>query len=357
METKAHEKKAVESEKCIIAVALFDNNTIPLIADQLRPEFFYDGQCGKLWKIILKLYSSEDAVDQVMVANVLMHNKLGGVADLARICTDFWTAPVTIESHVKTVREAWYRRSYINTLSEYLSKANDTTTVTSKLNDSFSQAMTDIGNALEVGNDLHIADGIDSTMAEWGDNRGPSTGLKMLDEITGGFIPGDYHIYAARASMGKTALMCNFIRSAALIEKIPSMGFSLEMSRQRMQTRLIGAEAKISPKRLFMKENIQPNEDMRIGKAKLRWMQSTFWLDDQSGISIEQIRYRTRRAIQEHGIKVIFVDYLQLCTVEGRTDTREQEVARVAEGLKPSGKTSTYVSLLSPNCRERRTGE
>ena len=359
-----NEKNAVDSERCIIAVSLSDNKMIPIIADKIKPDFFYDQFCARLWRIILKLYASEDAVDQIMVGNVLKLNKdkasYGTVIDLAKITSDYWVAPASIDSHIKIVREYWHKRSCIKALHEHLSKANDGTETTGEVRESFNQALSDIDRSLDLGNDLQIGVGIDDTIAEWGNKRGPSTGIKMLDEITGGFIPGDYHIYGARASMGKTSLMCNFIRSVSLIESVPALGFSLEMSRQRMQTRLIGAEAKISPKRLFMKIGINKNEEMRIDKAKLRWQQSPFFLDDQSGLSIEQLRFRTRKHVQENGIKVVFVDYLQLVSIEAKNITnREQEVARIAEGLKAIGKDlNVCVVAFSQLSREtdRRIG-
>ena len=359
-------KNAVDSEKYIIAVALTDNKTIPIIADKIKPDFFYDGFCARVWKIILKLYTSEDAVDQIMVSNVLKLNKDkekysdNPITALAKITTDYWVASATIDSHIKTVREYWHKRECIKAFHEHLTKANKGTDTSGDVRESFNQALSDIDRSLDLGNDLQIGVGIDETIAEWGNKRGPSTGLKMLDEITGGFIPGDYHIYGARASMGKTALMCNFIRSVALIESVPSLGFSLEMSRQRMQTRLIGAEAKVSPKRLFMNQNITPNEQMRVDKSKLRWQQAPFYLDDQSGTSIEQIRFRTRKHVQEHGVKVIFVDYLQLVSIERKNiQNREQEVARIAEGLKGIGKDmNVCVIAFSQLSREtdRRIG-
>jgi len=94
MDLKMNEKNAVDSERCIIAVSLSDNKMIPIIADKIKPDFFYDQFCARLWRIILKLYASEDAVDQIMVGNVLKLNKdkasYGTVIDLAKITSDYW---------------------------------------------------------------------------------------------------------------------------------------------------------------------------------------------------------------------------------------------------------------------------
>jgi len=226
--------------------------------------------------------------------------------------------------------------------------------------DKHSQIALELSASLDGDSNTHVAVGLDDTVNEWGTKRGASTGLIELDNIVGGFIPGDTHIYAGRASMGKTALAIGFVRNVVIIDKIPSLFFSLEMSRSRVQTRIIGAEARISPYKLFMGEELTLEESARVSSAIGRLKgDCPLFIDDQAGISIEQIRFRTRRYIQEHKIKVVFVDYLQLVTYEGDAQTREQEVARVAEGLKGIGKDlDVCVVALSQLSREtdRRQG-
>ena len=361
---KMHEKEAVESEKCIIAVCLTDNKVIPIVSNLIRPEFFYESRHSIIWATLIKIYNREDAVDQVMLSEVMKAQKtlakVGGIIYLSDVTTRYWTAPSIIESHCKIVREYWYRRSYIRAVYEQLNDANSSTDTTSGLMDKHSQIALELSASLDGDSNTHVAVGLDDTVNEWGTKRGASTGLIELDNIVGGFIPGDTHIYAGRASMGKTALAIGFVRNVVIIDKIPSLFFSLEMSRSRVQTRIIGAEARISPYKLFMGEELTLEESARVSSAIGRLKgDCPLFIDDQAGISIEQIRFRTRRYIQEHKIKVVFVDYLQLVTYEGDAQTREQEVARVAEGLKGIGKDlDVCVVALSQLSREtdRRQG-
>ena len=359
-----HGKVATRSEETIIAIALADNSTIPIIATQVKPEFFYSRKCARFWRIIEKVYNSEDVVDQVMVGNVIMSAKKkaerNDVVELARIASDAWSPSVTVDTHIKTVRALWHKREYVYNLVAHLDRSKEGPEPVEKIRDSFDSRMNELSMALDIGSDTHIGSDLSTAAEKWGHHRGIPTGLMMLDEITCGFMGGDYHVYAARASMGKTFLMCHFIREVCIAEKQPALCFSLEMSRYRMQTRLIGYNANISPKRIFMWDEIQPNEDMRIKKSHSTLNKTPLFLDDQAGVSIEQIRYRTRRHIQEYGVKVVFVDYLQLCTTEAdNVGTREQEVARVAEGMKAIAKDlDVCVVSLSQLSREtdRRQG-
>jgi replicative DNA helicase len=361
---KAHEKKAVESEKCILAVCMSDNKTISLASNLIRKEFFYETKNGTVWAALLKIYNREGAVDQVMLTEVLRAQKtlesIGGVVYLADLTANYWTSPTTIESHCKIVREYWLRRSYIKSVFEQLHGANDSPETTSSLMDQHSQAMLDLSTKLGGDTNTHVGVGLDDTVAEWGTRVGASTGISELNSLVGGFIPGDTHIYAGRASMGKTALAVGFVRNTVFVDKAPALFFSLEMSKSRVQTRLIGAEARISPYKLFMAEELTLKQSARVQKV-IETMKGDcpLFIDDQAGISIEQIRFRTRRYIQEYGVKVVFIDYLQLVTYEGKAQTREQEVARVAEGLKGIGKDlNVCVVALAQLSREtdRRVG-
>ena len=70
-------------------------------------------------------------------------------------------------------------------------------------------------------------------------------GFKDLDEITGGFQPGNLIIIAARPSMGKCALVANIAENAALRPRArPVALFSLEMSEAELAQRFIASQAR-----------------------------------------------------------------------------------------------------------------
>src|SRR5213076_1371860 len=79
---------------------------------------------------------------------------------------------------------------------------------------------------------------------------GTPSGFKDLDDLTGGFQPGNLIVLAARPSMGKSALALNIAQNATLGKAtegrgpVPVAVFSLEMSQVEIAHRLLGAEAK-----------------------------------------------------------------------------------------------------------------
>ena len=68
---------------------------------------------------------------------------------------------------------------------------------------------------------------------------GVASGLIDLDDITGGFQPGQLIVLAARPSMGKTALALNICDHAAIDLKVPVLFVSLEMGHLEIAERLL----------------------------------------------------------------------------------------------------------------------
>ena len=74
-----------------------------------------------------------------------------------------------------------------------------------------------------------------------------------------------------------------------------------------------------------------------------------FYLDETPGLSIYELRTKVRRLIKEHGVKVIFIDYLQLMSASTtRYSTRQDEVSLISRSLKALAKeTGTTIIALS----------
>ena len=58
------------------------------------------------------------------------------------------------------------------------------------------------------------------------------------------------------------------------------------------------------------------------------------FIDDTPGITLTEIRSKSRRLKQQHGLSLIVVDYLQLMASPRRVESRVQEVSELSRGLK-----------------------
>src|SRR5439155_340821 len=79
-----------------------------------------------------------------------------------------------------------------------------------------------------------------------------------------------------------------------------------------------------------------------------------------SGIDVMEMRAKARRLKMEAGLDLIMIDYLQLMSVRGKVESRNQEISQISRGLKAVAKELNVplVSLSQLSRRpEQRTGD
>jgi len=193
---------------------------------------------------------------------------------------------------------------------------------------------------------------------------GISTGFRDLDFMTSGMQRGDLIIIAARPSMGKTAFCLNIAQHAALHpqhhgQKAVVGVFSLEMSKEQLVQRMLCSQARVDAHRL--RTGMLGRDDWRrLGLAVGELSEAQIFLDDTPGISVLEMRAKTRRLLNEQkALDMIIVDYLQLMSGRGRNESRQQEVSQISRELKMLAKElNVPLIALSQLSRapETRTG-
>ncbi|HEV7219728.1 MAG TPA: replicative DNA helicase, partial [Terriglobales bacterium] len=164
---------------------------------------------------------------------------------------------------------------------------------------------------------------------------GLATHYTDLDEMTSGFQKSDLIIIAARPSMGKTAFAMNIAENTAIEDQKVVGMFSLEMSREALLLRLLCSKAKVDSHK--MRTGSLWREDMaKVVEAMEQLAQAPIFIDDTPGISLSEMRAKSRRLQQSQGkLDLIIVDYLQLMSGGGRRyENRTQEVSAISRGLK-----------------------
>jgi replicative DNA helicase len=163
---------------------------------------------------------------------------------------------------------------------------------------------------------------------------GTPSGFTDLDNLTGGFQPGNLIVLAARPSMGKSSLATNIAENAAMGHGSPVALFSLEMSETELAHRFIASQAKVSSDEL-RKGRVKGDRWPKVLKAVEKLAKAPLYVDDSSDIGILEIRAKARRLHSKHELGLIIVDYLQLLRPEGRSDaSRVEQVGQMSRGLK-----------------------
>jgi replicative DNA helicase len=175
------------------------------------------------------------------------------------------------------------------------------------------------------------------------ENRGSVTGLPTgfieLDRMTSGLHPAEMVVIAARPSMGKTALAMNIAEYVAIDIQKPVGVFSLEMSSQQLVQRLLCSRARVNLQRVrngFLSERDFPN--LMAAAAKLA--AAKLFIDDTPGLTISELRAKSRRLKSAHDLQLIVIDYLQLLRSPTRRaqDNRQLEIAEISGGIKALAK-------------------
>jgi replicative DNA helicase len=170
---------------------------------------------------------------------------------------------------------------------------------------------------------------------------GTTSGFHDLDDMTGGFQPGNMIILAARPSMGKSALVTNFAENVALHPERPRPValFSLEMSESELAQRFIASQASIKGDDLRKGRLNDPRKWKRVLETAARYDRAPLFVDDSSDIGMLEMRAKARRLHQQTmaeygGLGLIIIDYLQLLRTDARTDNRVQAIGEISRGIK-----------------------
>ncbi|GAB3477331.1 replicative DNA helicase [Nocardiopsis coralliicola] len=176
-------------------------------------------------------------------------------------------------------------------------------------------------------------DEIEAISAHDGSMTGVPTGFTDFDQLTNGLHAGQMVIIAARPAVGKSTLALDFARAASIKHQLTSVFFSLEMGRNEIVMRLLSAEARVPLH--TMRSGLMTDDDwQRLARRMGEVASAPLFIDDSPNMSMMEIRAKCRRLKQQHDLKMIIVDYLQLMSSPGRVESRQQEVSEFSRSLK-----------------------
>jgi replicative DNA helicase len=155
-------------------------------------------------------------------------------------------------------------------------------------------------------------------------------GLDRVYDLT---VDGTHNFVADDVVVHNSTIGLDIARSAAIKHQMPTVVFSLEMSRNEITMRLLSAEARI-PLQNMRKGTMREEDWTRLARTMGQVSEAPFFIDDSPNMSLMEIRAKCRRLKQRHGLKLVVVDYLQLMTSGKRVESRQQEVSEFSRALK-----------------------
>ncbi len=358
----------LDAEMGVLSACLYKPDLLARAVVDLQEEDFYDPRHRILFSALKALYNESPAVDGPLLLEYLrkrnLLDKVGGLPYLAEVFDRIRgsVALSLFEQYVKIVKDKAIKRGIINTFSEtvrlaYEDELDADTILDRAEKEIFDIRMRTVRSAqwIPVGDvAMRLLNTLEAKVSGDLPSEAVLTGFSRLDNITGGFRPGEWIIVAARPSVGKTAFVLNIHRNMAL-EGVPTAMFSLEMTAEALAMRLLAMESGI-PMFMLREGRITVKDLPKLADAVERIMEMPFYIDVSHGIDIFEIRSKARMVVQEYGVRMISIDYLQLMDLKGgrgKNMTRAEELAKISRSLKIlAGELGVSIVGISQVSRE-----
>lgn len=362
---------SIEAEQAVIGGLLLDNKSWDDIADLINKHDFYVFNHGLFFEAISKLAERNEPYDVLTVSEALKSFAKGDPQQLTpyliTLAKDTPSA-ANIRAYAQIVRRESIRRKLISVATKIIENA-------SKPNDTGGDKLVDEAeqNIFNLRQDKESLGGFQDlkTLSEkvFHDTKerakhpneitGVATGFRSIDKNTNGLQKGDLIIIAARPSIGKTSLALNIVEHVAIKGKKPAAIFSLEMPSEQLVNRFFASFGKINQGRLRTGQ-LNAEEWARMSEAHTTFWDAPIYIDDSPTLTPIELRSRVRRLKRERDdLSLVVVDYLQLMTMDSRTENRAVEIAGISRSLKALAKEINVpviaLSQLNRNPEARQT--
>ena len=334
---------SLEAEQSVIGSMIMDKEAIVIASETLIKEDFYHQQYGILFESMIELYNEEQPVDVVTLQNRLREKDVPAELSSMEFVGELVTAVPTsanIKYYANIVKEKATLRKLIKVNEEI---ANECYLQNESVDDIMADTEKKIFNLLQnkSGGDyvpiktvvINALEKIEQASKTKGSVTGIATGFVDLDYRMSGLQPSDLILVAARPSMGKTAFVLNIAQYVAFHSDMCTAIFSLEMSKEQLVNRLFSLESRVDAQ-LLRSGNLADSDWEKLIEGAGTIGRSKLIIDDTPGISISELRSKCRKYKLEHDLNLIIIDYLQLMSGSGKSDSRQQEISDISRSLK-----------------------
>ena len=309
---------SIEAEQSVIGSMILDRDAILVASEILTSDDFYQSQYGIIFDAMVELCNEGKPVDLITLQNRLKEKELPPDISSMEYVRDLISAVPTsanVKYYANIVSEKAVLRRLIKVNEEvenacYMEKEGTQMIL--------EEAEKKLFNVLQRRSSdefvpiqqvvLNAVNNIEKASKMKGTVTGIPTGFVDLDYKTSGMHASDLVLIAARPSMGKTAFVLNIAQYMAFRKDVTVAIFSLEMSKEQLVNRLLAMESHVD------------SQNMRTGNLK-----DEDWT---------KLRSMCRKYKLEHNLGIIMIDYLQLMSGSGHSDSRQQEISDISRSLK-----------------------
>ncbi len=353
---------SVEAEKSVIGTLINNSEWFETVAAEISSGDFYVKTNKEIFSVISALKSQSRPIDLISVKSRLSENLHD---DLMSISNEFSAYEDSIDGHISIVKDCSTKRKMQSACAKITQSLSDDASI--NVDDMLSEAQAEMQKVFESGaggeetvstykNMVHpFLQKMKERQLNPASVSGLASGYKELDELTSGFQPADLIIIAARPSMGKTTLAMNMVENVAK-KSNRVMVFSLEMPKDQLMERSVASVGRINSNHI-RKGTFSILEEAKLVHAMETLSSMDIVIDDQGGLTINQLRSRAIKAHREKPLSMIMVDYLQLMRVPNSSGNKNNDITEISNGLKRIAKELNIpvvaLSQLSRNLESR----
>ncbi|WP_353885672.1 replicative DNA helicase [uncultured Weeksella sp.] len=330
---------------------------------KLNHDLFFDKNNQLIYDLIIKKYHDNDPINLVTISV-----ELGKInrKDLDLHIISISASPTSsahLEYYIMILVELSVKRDFIKKFQSLIDFAKKPDEDIFHLRDKAFQTFENlfIDKFIDKNKSLNtfsqLVNSVEKRAAkiEQGKLTGIKTSLPIINKAMGGWQKSDLTIVAGRPGMGKTAFLVQSVVDVA------SQGgscavFSLEMSSEQITGRIINNITEI-PNYSILRKGMNQDEWYKFKEYKKHISSLKIHIDDTPSISINNLRLKAKMFKMRYDIDIIFIDYMQLMTVDRNTNNREQEISLISRSLKALAKELNVpviaLSQLSRKVEER----
>ena len=324
-----------EAEASVLGALLIDNESIHRIAG-IKAEAFYTPAYADVYRAIQTLAAGGKAFDVITVYEQLQQmecpQELADIHALAQ----YVPSASNLRRYAEIVTNKYQSRSLLRVASEIMDIAIAPGTGAEQV-DAAQMLLAKLATVKSKREPQHINQSLADYLAllqdlSEGKNPAISTGIGGLDRIlNGGLRRGEMMVIGARPKHGKTALALALARNMARDYSV--LFISQEMPVMQLMHRHTAAMGSVDLGRILRADASDSGMWTRVGEAAEKLGRLNLVHDDQSAQSLLDIRRKAMQVKRQHGLDVLFVDFLQLMQGAGE-DNRNRELDVISNGLK-----------------------
>lgn len=320
-----------DTEIGVMSAVMFDQNIYDYVRDMISEDLFTDYDCRKVYDVMQQISDEGKIPDwQEMDARLRKEH-----VDITRFMNGDYKSFELTKQRIIFLQDLSVRRRLAGIFYKGQVMTSDPTITLEDVQQLFKEFDAVVNNS--AGSDMQqFGDILGKLMNDVAlrkqdkGEQGMMTGLRIFDSRFG-WHGGDLIIIAGETSMGKSTLATTIAYNMANAG-IPVAYYSMEMGAKQLTARIIARQVKVSSSTTLYGK-LSDDEYNRVYDGASRMKNLPIYFDEDSKTSFTKICGSARRMVKKYGVRIIFIDYLQILA-NGRGDNREQLIGDMARDLK-----------------------